>query len=88
MLVDLGLSVYAEDFEKPFLTATAEFYMVRILPAGWRQQACTQHIELLHPRQTSCHSKSRPACPGRPCCRAQAGEPCMAAARHTCPAHS
>lgn len=28
MLVDLGLSVYAEDFEKPFLTATAEFYMV------------------------------------------------------------
>ena len=28
MLVDLGLAVYAEDFEKPFLTATAEFYMV------------------------------------------------------------
>ena len=29
MLADLGLSVYVEDFEKPFLTATSEFYMVR-----------------------------------------------------------
>ena len=28
MLADLGLSVYVEDFEKPFLTATSEFYMV------------------------------------------------------------
>ena len=31
MLADLGLSVYVEDFEKPFLTATAEFYMVSSL---------------------------------------------------------
>lgn len=29
MLVDLGLPVYVEEFERPFLQATKEFYMVR-----------------------------------------------------------
>lgn len=28
MLVDLGLPVYVEEFERPFLQATTEFYMV------------------------------------------------------------
>ena len=40
MLVDLGLSVYAEDFEKPFLTTTAEFYMVRTVLCAMRSQYC------------------------------------------------
>ncbi len=38
MLVDLGRSVYAEDFDAPFLERTAEFYQVRPV-AGVRLRA-------------------------------------------------
>lgn len=35
MLLDLGRSVYTDDFEMPFLERTAEFYGVSPGPEGW-----------------------------------------------------